>query len=79
MRLDPGIYTYGLDGGGRGIVAVEEYSDEWFPRPATLTASEGAASAVDRREGLRDRLWLFGLAVAALSGEWFVRRRRGLR
>jgi hypothetical protein len=27
----------------------------------------------------RDWLWLFGLCIAALAGEWLARRRLGLR
>jgi hypothetical protein len=77
--LDPGIYTYGLDRGGRGTVAVETWSDEWYPRPVTLAASEATVLPEERRAGLRDRWWLFGVAIAAWCAEWFVRRRMGLR
>lgn len=79
LTLATGVYTYQLQGGGRGLVAVEEYSDEWFPRPITVKAAEGTRVVSDRRQGLRERWWLFALAVIALSGEWIMRRRMGLR
>jgi len=79
LRLPTGVYTYQLQGGGRGLVAVEEYSDEWFPQPVALKAAEGAPAVSERRQGVRERWWLFALAVLAFSGEWVVRRRMGLR
>jgi hypothetical protein len=78
VLLDPGAYTYSLAEGGTGTVVVEEWSEEWFPRPATITAAEGTAGTA-RHRGARDRIWLFGLAVCAFCGEWLVRRRWGLR
>ena len=77
--LSPGEYRYRLAGGGGGTVAVEEYSDELLPRPPALTAHEARASAPLGRRAARDWLWLFGLAVAGLAGEWIARRRLGLR
>jgi hypothetical protein len=61
------------------MVAVEQYSDELLPRPMTLTAHEGRATGSTARTTARDWLWLFGLCVLALSGEWLARRRLGLR
>lgn len=77
--LDPGIYTYSLDRGGRGTVAVETWSEEWYPRPVTLAASEATVRPEEKRAGLRDRWWLFAVAIAAWCAEWLVRRRMGLR
>jgi hypothetical protein len=77
--LEPGIYTYRLDGGGAGTVAVEEWSEEWWPRPVTVTASSAGEPAQAPRRGLRDRWWLMALAVAGLCVEWTIRRRAGLR
>ena len=79
LRLPVGTYTYQLSGGGRGLIAVEAYSDEWFPRPVVVAAAKEAPIASDRRQGIRERWWLFALAVLALCGEWIVRRRMGLR
>jgi hypothetical protein len=79
LRLPVGIYTYQLAGGGRGLIAVEEYSDEWFPRPVVVAAAREAPMSSDRRQGIRERWWLFAIAVLALCGEWVVRRRMGLR
>lgn len=77
--LEPGEYRYQLPAGGAGMVAVEQYSDELLPRPATLSAHEGRSSVSTARTTARDWLWLFGLCVLALSGEWLARRRLGLR
>ena len=76
----PGEYRYRLAGGGGGTVAVEEYSDELLPRPVTLRArGAGRPTPVGRAASARDWLWLFGLCVLALAGEWLARRRLGLR
>ncbi len=77
--LGPGEYRYRLSGGGAGTVAVEEYSDELLSRPLTLTGHEGRPIGSAGRTTARDWLWLFGLCVLALSGEWLARRRLGLR
>jgi hypothetical protein len=77
--LPPGEYRYRLEGGGGGTVAVEQYSDELLPRPPSLTAHESRPPEAAGRRAARDWLWLFGLAVAALAGEWMARRRLGLR
>jgi hypothetical protein len=77
--LDPGEYRYRLESGGGGLVAVEEYSDELLARPATLTAHEGRTTGSTERTAARDWLWLFGISILALSGEWLARRRLGLR
>ena len=79
VLLPPGEYRYRLAGGGGGTVAVEEYSDELLPSQIALTARTAQASRPRRRTSARDWLWLFGIAVAALSVEWLARRRLGLR
>jgi hypothetical protein len=77
--LAPGEYRYRLTGGAGGMVAVEQYSDELLPRPVSLDAHEGQSVRSGGRSTARDWLWLFGVCVLALSGEWLARRRIGLR
>ena len=77
--LAPGEYRYRLSGGGTGTVAVEQYSDELLPRAVAMTAHGGRATRSSARTSARDWLWLFGICVLALSGEWLSRRRLGLR
>lgn len=79
LRLPPGVYRYALAGGTeQGVVAVETYSDEFLPRVPTLVAQPGEATARLASVGLRDRWWLFVIAIAALATEWALRRRQGL-
>jgi hypothetical protein len=79
LMLEPGRYQYRLEGGGRGLLGVEQYTDEWLPRRVTLTEREPTLATQSGRDPLRDRWWLFGVAIVALSGEWWWRRRAGLR
>jgi hypothetical protein len=79
LWLPPGEYRYRLAAGGAGTVAVELYSDELLPRAVTLTDHEGRLTRPTGRTTARDWLWLFGICVLALSGEWLARRRLGLR
>lgn len=79
VRLPPGEYRYRLGGGGGGVAAVETYSDELLPSPVTLPARNAGAPRPVGRTAARDWLWLFALAIAALSAEWLARRRLGLR
>jgi hypothetical protein len=79
LLLPPGVYRYTLSGGPeQGVVAVETYSDEWLPRAPTLHAQAGEPTARVASTALRDRWWLFVLAIAALATEWALRRRQGL-
>jgi hypothetical protein len=77
--LPPGEYRYILPSGGAGTVAVEQYSDEFLPRPVSLAPRDGRATRSPGRSTARDWLWLFAICVVALSGEWLARRRLGLR
>jgi hypothetical protein len=82
LLLPPGMYRYAAGGAGgageRGLVVVETYSDEWRPAPAVLGAQDGAPAVRLVGIGIRDRWWLFVVAVAAFAAEWAWRRRQGL-
>ena len=79
LLLPPGVYRYALSGGTeQGVIAVETYSDEWLPRAPALSAQPGEATERSSTVGLRDRWWLFAIALAALATEWALRRRQGL-
>jgi hypothetical protein len=79
LLLPPGVYRYALTGGPeQGVLAVETYSDEWLPHVPALRAQPGEATSRFASIGLRDRWWLFVIALAALATEWALRRRQGL-
>jgi hypothetical protein len=84
LWLPPGEYRYAAtDGPERGLVAVDTYSDEWRPPPRppapdVLAPQPGATGRRLAAVALRDRWWLFVLAIAAFAGEWAWRRRQGL-
>jgi len=80
LRLAPGVYRWhaGDQGSERGMVAVEQYSDEWRPTRAVLAPQPGEAGDVRRDVGARDLWWLYALAIAAFAAEWAWRRRQGL-
>jgi len=77
--LPPGTYRYTLaDGHGRGLVVVDQYSDEWRRGGATLEDQPGRVAAERVVTDWRERWWLFALAIAAFAAEWAWRRRLGL-
>ncbi|HTD71120.1 MAG TPA: hypothetical protein VK647_11775 [Gemmatimonadales bacterium] len=81
LRLPPGVYRYAAsDGGGaeRGVVAVDTYSDEWRPAVPVLASQPGTPGERLTSVALRDRWWLFVVAIAAFAAEWAWRRREGL-
>ena len=79
MRLPPGAYRYSApEGPERGLIVVDDYSDEWRPTSAVLASRPGAAEGRLVPVALRDRWWLFVLAIAAFTAEWAWRRRQGL-
>ncbi|MBL8977751.1 MAG: hypothetical protein JNM53_05045 [Gemmatimonadetes bacterium] len=79
LWLPPGIYAYQLEGGGRGTLAVDRWSEEWLPRPSQLEAQPISAPPTPGLTSARRWLWLFGLALLGLTVEWLYRRRLGLR
>jgi hypothetical protein len=79
LRLPPDAYRWRLpDGTERGLVIVEEYSDEWRQAAVTVAPQAGESSVGRVAVAARDRWWLFALAIAAFAGEWAWRRRQGL-
>ena len=79
LWLEPGTWRYRLEGGSGGLVAVEEYSEEFVRRAPSIASKAGASVTGTARTAARDWVWLFGMAVVALCGEWLMRRRLGLR
>ncbi|MDH5284936.1 MAG: hypothetical protein OEW80_13745, partial [Gemmatimonadota bacterium] len=78
VRLAPGSYRYSLTGGG-GVVVVEEWSDEFLPGPRTLEPQDPAVRVGTRTVSARQWLALFALCIGCFAGEWWFRRRLGLR
>jgi len=79
LRLPPSAYRYSVaDGPEHGLVIVDDYSDEWRPATPVLTSQPGASEGRLVPVPLRDRWWLFVLAIAAFATEWAWRRRQGL-
>ena len=79
VRLPVGTYHYRLEGSGEGTVAVEQYSDEWLPRTVALQDHPVSGKSANASTNARQWLWLFGLCITGLAGEWWTRRRLGLR
>ena len=78
--LPPGEYRYRLSSEGpERLIGVEQYSDEWAVRSPTVTTRDASIVAGAGQVSARELLWLFGLCVLGLAGEWTVRRRMGLR
>jgi hypothetical protein len=80
LPLAPGVYRWNAAGvGAHGTVAVESYSDEFPPAPVVLASAPMGPRAALRAAGrVRDRWWIYLLALLALIGEWAWRQRRGL-
>jgi hypothetical protein len=79
LWFPPGQRRYQLDGGGAGVIAVDTWSEEWLPRPVVVAARDAPEISISRFTSSRRWVWLFGLAVFGLFGEWMIRRRLGLR
>jgi hypothetical protein len=79
LWLSPGRYRYEIDGGGTGMVVVDQWSEEWLPRPVLLSDRASPAAAAFGITSTRRWIWLFLLGIAGLIGEWLARKRLGLR
>lgn len=80
LRLPPAVYRWHAASGGseHGLVAVEQYSDEWRPAAVTLAPQAGEPGGTRREAAARDQWWLYLVALAAFVAEWAWRRRQGL-
>ena len=79
LSLPPGVYSYeSPTGPERGVVALETYSDEWRPATPVLHPQAGGAAGRLASVPMRERWWLFVVAIAAFASEWAWRRRQGL-
>ena len=80
VDLPPGIYRWTAPAFPRagGVIAVEDYSDEYHLRPVNLPSVTQGTSFASLEVRPRDRWFWFMLAVAAFVGEWAWRLRRGL-
>jgi hypothetical protein len=79
LWLSPGTYAWRLARGGAGQAAVERFSDEFLPRPATISEHAARLGVPGSRTSVRDWRWLFGVAIIAFALEWWWRRRLGMR
>ena len=79
--FDPGVYRYRFDGpgGGSGTVAVDSWSREWLPHPVVVENRPAPGLAAGQRRSARQWPGLYLLVLMSLAGEWFARRRLGLR
>jgi hypothetical protein len=72
--------TYDVTARGGPSLLVVNPSAEWLPRQPTVSDGEvGTGNALAEAPRLRGLGWVFGLVIAALSAEWILRRRLGLR
>ncbi len=78
VDLEPDVYRWSATGVGEGLVAVEEYSDEFPPRPIAVTAASEAGTGFLSERLVRQSWWLFAVAIVAFGSEWAWRLRRGL-
>jgi hypothetical protein len=79
LLLPPGVYRYALEGGSeRGMVVADTYSDEWRPTAPVLDAQPGESAGRFESVSMRERWWLFFVAIALFAAEWVWRRRQGL-
>jgi hypothetical protein len=58
---------------------TEEWSEEFLPGARTLEARESAPQVTVRPVSARQWLALFAVCIACFAGEWWFRRRLGLR
>jgi hypothetical protein len=65
--------------GGAAVLAVNP-SAEWLPRQVKLRSGPIRGGApVGAPPRLRDHSWIYAVIIAALCGEWLIRRKIGLR
>ncbi len=77
--LPPGTYRYRFDGRHGGTVAVDTWSREWLPQAVVVSSRPIPRVRSGERRTARQWPWLYALVLLSLAGEWFARRRLGLR
>jgi len=76
--LPVGIYEVTTDG-GTSLIAVNQ-SRELIPRRVSVSSGAvGGETAAGEPPALRDKGWVYLLAVLVFCAEWLLRRRAGLR
>ncbi len=79
LDLDPGVYQWSSENvSGSGTVVVESYSPEFHIGPITSSELDAADGSFLSERFVRQRWWLFLLAITAFAAEWGWRLRRGL-
>jgi hypothetical protein len=61
------------------VVAVDTWSREWLTQPVTVLERGMAAAGAGQARTVRQLPWIYALVLLAFAGEWFSRRRLGLR
>jgi len=81
LWLPPGEYRFvaHADRPLHGVAAVDEWSEEWWPRPVRVRERPLAGGSTPGRRSSRETPWLFLVLLGSLAGEWTARRRLGLR
>jgi hypothetical protein len=80
VPLAPGVHRWeaARPVAASGVIAVEEYSEEFRPRRRVLSNAEASGGMALSVVHARDRWWLFVVAISAFVLEWAWRQRRGL-
>ncbi len=79
VNLDTGVYRWSSrQTGASGVLVVEPYSDEFHPNAVVASPGGAGGGSMLAEAFMRQRWWLFLVAMAAFVAEWGWRQRRGL-